>query len=833
MNVHTGPKYALAIKSNQSKVVDTKIVKESAQQMTQQTSSTIVATSERRSSITQSSQQVSTSSERRSSITQESVKETSKKQVQTQNPGIDTNQKIVIVPGHQKVEFDAVTNTKTVTERTTTGYQQTITTVNEEGLTRTQVKTFFNPVEVASEETIEEEEEIYEETQTTEPTTKKTSTKTIIGESSLVNQLTEKNTEQTTVTSKDNSTNIISREIPQTTVTKKVLGEENVHYETIISEDGLTTTTRKIVTQPAEEEEIVEYEEVDITEPREVKIVTTSKTYPVSKTSGTTQIVEEVTESTESLSTEESKRTIRSVPTDQVYTTPTGDKVTAQTVVSNDGRKVNTKTVIESGVDTESVEYEEEHIQGAAVKPKTVTKTTTIPNTEIRKNVTVDEMKTQTTSTSTNEKLTESTQKIQNNQTDISETSIVHCGEDNQLASIPQKAVVRNTLPDGQEVEVESTLSEDGKTKILKKTVRQPEEEIEVEDYEETSTVVPKTHTTVTASDKQVVAVRNDEDEMENTIKTDKTKTVRNKEASETILVSAETDRAIGQHQEVVESTDTTNVKGVATTKIDDSGRVSTNVAATTSNTKTLDKEENTVLGNTKKSSKSSETSTKTTTIISSQNAPIPQQQRLQRDSLTDTNLSAIQQKQLQIPSNKSTNETSQKQLQQKMETSVEKSEEHSTNTNTSMSTSKNTTDAAKTTSTNTKTTTTLTKMQQEQKSQMLSKMKLTTADKEFTSSIESTTTDPATGEVTTEEVRRFAGGTEHIFTTVCNNGCLKMHSKTFFDSVPVTEDQLEDADVDDQAKKKLRAAVSSNDSPVPPPRKREGHKQETTQKGK
>lgn len=98
------------------------------------------------------------------------------KPVQAKLQAPASNTEVIIVPGHTKIEYDPITNAKIVTEKTTTGYQQIITTTTPEGLPKIQVKTFFDPVETQDE--AEEEEETWEETETIEPGVKTTTTTT-------------------------------------------------------------------------------------------------------------------------------------------------------------------------------------------------------------------------------------------------------------------------------------------------------------------------------------------------------------------------------------------------------------------------------------------------------------------------------------------------------------------------------------------------------------------------------------------------------------------------------------------------------------------------------
>ncbi len=99
------------------------------------------------------------------------------------------NEPVVLVPGYRTVEIDEKTNSTTVTEKTTTGYQKTITTVQEDGTKKIQTKTFYDPVDIPGEV---EEEETYEETETFEPGTKTTTVTTITGPKDVVDSVVSK-----------------------------------------------------------------------------------------------------------------------------------------------------------------------------------------------------------------------------------------------------------------------------------------------------------------------------------------------------------------------------------------------------------------------------------------------------------------------------------------------------------------------------------------------------------------------------------------------------------------------------------------------------------------
>lgn len=249
------------------------------------------------------------------------------------------NEPVVLVPGYRTVEIDEKTNTTTVTEKTTTGYQQTITILQEDGTKKTQTKTFYDPVEIPGEE---EEEETYEEFETFEPATEKTTVKTITEAKDAVDcSVSKKDTEPkiTEIKSKvdeqsatvtevsDSATSAKQTEVQQTqeqcsqkvkqqeetkdtkeekdtTVTtsdvkglqlvlaapagpasltqKKTTTEgKEIEVTTTVSEDGKTKTLRKTVRQPSEEIEIEETEETESYEPGEVTVITTNKTIPL------------------------------------------------------------------------------------------------------------------------------------------------------------------------------------------------------------------------------------------------------------------------------------------------------------------------------------------------------------------------------------------------------------------------------------------------------------------------------------------------------------------------------------------------------------------------
>lgn len=246
------------------------------------------------------------------------------------------SQEIVVVPGHTKIEFDESTNTKTITEKTTSGHQVTTIITFPDGRTKTQTRTFFDPISVpVDEEEYEEEEETEEvieedyipSTQNTQVTNKQnvdqkqvknTSNVSTVGEETKTStQVKQVSQQQTTVTQQksskttsetqmhsqstktqqteqqriQNTQNVDNKQIiqrdnnpnnqvavpnqPRTTVVKKRLdtGEE-IEIHTTVSADGLSKSCRRIVTNPAEEMEVTEYEETHTFIPGERKQVT-------------------------------------------------------------------------------------------------------------------------------------------------------------------------------------------------------------------------------------------------------------------------------------------------------------------------------------------------------------------------------------------------------------------------------------------------------------------------------------------------------------------------------------------------------------------------------
>lgn len=211
---------------------------------------------------------------------------------------------IVIIPGHRKVEFDEKTNTTTVTEKTTTGYQQTIITVTEDGNT-VHTKVFYDPLPG---------EETCEEASTAKPTTKKIQTKSSTKNSHVEESVISGKRAEKAETDKDGQQeeeeeHIQSLQNQEHKFVKKVQSNSTMKT-TYVSDlqigpteltsltqrkttsdgkeievgftvpDGKTKTIRKVVRQPSEEIEIEEYEEPQTYEPGEVKVVTTTKLIP-------------------------------------------------------------------------------------------------------------------------------------------------------------------------------------------------------------------------------------------------------------------------------------------------------------------------------------------------------------------------------------------------------------------------------------------------------------------------------------------------------------------------------------------------------------------------
>lgn len=242
-----------------------------------------------------------------------SVKET------IQSPLDPGKQEVVIVPGHQKVEYDPISKTKTVTEKTTTGYQQTITTVTTEGLTKTQIKTFFDAVEIPG----DEEETIEEETTTTEtttPTANQSAPRTAIVQQQVSNQTKsdQVNTSNQVATTQnkllsDRSTNESARVTTAISKTTKEVtsSEQSVRIVSSSGEEPITTATAsetKVQTSAVSAaqqtktkqidgtEKIEEYEETQAKEVKISGIVKVTPTGAVQKCEKSVQLTESVTE---------------------------------------------------------------------------------------------------------------------------------------------------------------------------------------------------------------------------------------------------------------------------------------------------------------------------------------------------------------------------------------------------------------------------------------------------------------------------------------------------------------------------------------------------------
>lgn len=358
---------------------------------------------------------------------------------------------IVIVPGHTKVEFDEKTNTKTVTEKTTTGHQVTTTTVTPDGRTKTQTRTFYDPIPVPmddEEEEIEEEEETIEETyepsrttrtttdesqkkkQVTDTQSQNTAKQTTLAKNTDVSKVdqskqttnvsqvtqqqtmkteTRKTSVQTQVQSQVQSTTSTNQtqieqskntqntqsikqvddsnmqvavpgsNQPRTIVVKKKLDSgEEIEIHTTISADGLTKTCRRIVTKPAEELEITDYEETSTYEPGQVKIKTTTKSYPTetetTEKRSVTQTSKKVTE--EHVKKQVHQEQLQQTTQQQQQTTKQQQHVTdsTQRKTSTNVQKQNQNTQLVEQHDTRLQNPTEEYV--AASHKTTHTKVT-------------------------------------------------------------------------------------------------------------------------------------------------------------------------------------------------------------------------------------------------------------------------------------------------------------------------------------------------------------------------------------------------------------------------------------------------------------------------
>lgn len=685
------------------------------------------------------------------------------------------SQEIVIVPGHTKVEFDEKTNTKTITEKTTTGHQVTTLTTFPDGRTKTQTRTFYDPISVPvgedEYEEEEEEEEIIEEsyvpssttTQTTSNTnknqqlqnidhkqvSKNTSNVSTVGEQtktstqskqvtqqqstvtqqqstkttsqtqvqsqstksqteqqSIKNTQNTQNTKNTQIVKKDDNTNkqVAIPNQPRTTIVKKKLdtGEE-IEIHTTISEDGLSKSCRRIVTKPAEELEVTEYEETHTYEPGEVKIRTTTKTVP----SGT------------------------------------------QTETTTTSQQTSTKKVTES---TQSVQKQQQTQQQEHTQHQQIT-------------------------SNQQQQITSKQQQQHQQQTTKDQTNVT----DRQLMNIDtQNQNIVSQL--GQNVHEDFVAAQHStkRTKVTESVTMIVQDEHGTSGFTKTKQQVNK---------QQNVSASQTGKEDLNTSRNQTTFT-----EEEHVLTQEEIEQML-KHQK---NTDTKQI---------------------TQEISSLSKEQiDQLLQQHYNNTKNTKQTTQQTSILSQEQ--VEELKRLQQIKSTQQTTQQTTQKTTQ---QQKTQQTTQQQQQQQQTTQQQKTTQQTT-----QQTSKLTKDQMD------KQETEMRKQMQQQQKQSNVDEKFTknqnqtirmethtitsTSEKTFTTNAGHVVTRPETlpGEKTTEEVRYFPGGVEYIWRTVRGDGSSKMSMRTFYDPVPVEEEEVYDETTTIEGpvvagKKKLPAAHAFN----------------------
>lgn len=378
-----------------------------------------------------------------------------------------------------KVERDEKTNTTTITRKTATGYQQKIITVDERGLTKTQIKTFYDPVEVAGEE--EEEEEEIEETETIIPAAKRTTTittkkKTLPSSTTTITDETKLGSETHVTTDTKSSTVVIPNEKSEKdNVSEKIVSDnhpkgepvEKIIYE--IDAEG-RQIQKKITVYPGKESEeqetSKEVQKADVS-----KKITTQITTTTTKTATATKSGEAKTDTTDSTDTQ----------------TTEGDK-NIKTIVSADGKTTTTTTTITKPVEVEEFE---EVIPAKVTVTKTVDSTKTNTGGDITKSnvvqatsentassentkVSQESSKTSTessltstttkTTTKTTKQTTSSTQQSSQT-TESKETSSTQQQQQQQQLQQQQQKKITSTGEETEEVDDESDENESSTTK--------------------------------------------------------------------------------------------------------------------------------------------------------------------------------------------------------------------------------------------------------------------------------------------------------------------------------------------------------------------------------
>lgn len=651
------------------------------------------------------------------------------------------NEPVVLVPGCRTVEIDEKTNSTIVTEKTTTGYQQTTTIIQEDGTKKTQTKIFFDPVEIPGQE---EEEETYEETETFEPGSKKTTVRTITGAKDAVEGV-ETSEVQNLVKQDERTTVVQSDEPSQQTINEKGTNEKKV------SEVLSDLKNQPVVIVPG-------HQKIEFNNETNTTTVT-DKT-----TTGYQQTISTVT--TDGRTIVETKVFYDPIPAEQVE-----EKTTTTTITEASQSGKNTSEVQQTEVkqDTE-VEQIKQQVESQIAKGESGTTTTT---------------------------------------SDVKDLQLVPAG------SGPTSLTQKKTTAEGKEVEVTTTVSEDGKTKTVRKTVRQPSEEMEIEEHEETHSYEPGEVKVVTTT--ITIPLVEDLEEAATDI-VDTAKAIV--EAIKTKVDPTKNTDVISKQakpsQLEITAKGASTPSGTTAIKEQTEVKSQTNVSAKQTATQQVTSE-----------AKQTTTSTKTTTTAAKQTTPAAKQTTTtSKQTTTETKQTTTTAKQPATEAKQTTTAAKQTTSEAKpttiADTKPTKKETKQDKTEVDASTKKLT--SSKTSEKETGKATTASKKDDSQtKSKTTAAAKNESALKSDnkTSTKTSTSTTVATidkpkvttknGETTTEVVRRVAGGgTEHVWTTVRADGTTKVESKTYFDTV-----EVEDSGSEEEYEEEYEEVIEEETPPV------------------
>lgn len=736
----------------------------------------------------------------------ENKPKTTAKPTTVQSPLDPGKQEVVIVPGHQKVEFDPSTNAKIVTEKTTTGYQQTITTVTAEGLTKTQIKTFFDAVEIPGEETIDEEESVTETTTSTSTTTQSPPNKTKntqkkSNENVSIKQ--QQKTDKVDTTNKqlvtiDNQNKALSerkqctdssRTTTEVTKTTKESSksEQSVRIVSSSGSEPITTATAsetKVQTsavsakeqtkikQKDGTEKIEEYEE---TQAKEVKIsgqIKMTPTEAIQQCQKTVQLTESVTEKIDD----------------------------EETTIINE--KLETESQNQTIPLSKALENSTKMAQNAI---KAITDTTTITSDDQTKNSQQLNEKTKNTKT-TNEQtnVSKNTNKVSTNESNTTKVVIVSKIINDNGEEVTEE--IRH-FPGGRE-HITKTLRVDGTTKLASKTFYDavPVEETTTEEIT-TTTTTSEQLTKVDNNTSSAVTDTKNKTNQTNTTTIDKETTTTDDNNTTKIELVWETTNENGD----IESEEIRHFPGgrehiTKLLRIDGTTKISSKTFYDE-----VPVEETTT---------TEEETTTTTTTITEQNQNTSNQLAsaiLQKQTIVDNKNEVAQltdtTKKCNTSNEKNVTDTTTTKIELVWEATNENGDveteeirhfiggrEHITKIlhtdGTTKISSKTFYDEVpvESTSVTDKTTTTTTSKQEQTDAQISNQIqvnKKTTIDD--TTKVEvvwETTNDD--GEKITEEIRHFPGGREHITKTLRIDGTTKMSSKTFYDAVPIEKTTVE-----------------------------------------